>query len=75
VVANPASGSTRLEDILNDVIDFLNDKKYKYEVFLTTKKHNAWKTVEKNLRLLTSSLLVGMVPSMRRSMDSNMTCP
>lgn len=58
VVANPASGSTGLEDILNDVIDFLNDKKYKYEVFLTTKKHNAWKTVEKNFDPSFTDLLI-----------------
>ena len=58
VVANPASGSTRLEDILNDVIDFLNDKKYKYEVFLTSKKHNAWKTVEKNFDPSFTDLLI-----------------
>ncbi|MEQ8581949.1 MAG: diacylglycerol kinase family lipid kinase [Marinoscillum sp.] len=58
VVANPASGSTRLEDILNDVIDFLNDRKYKYEVFLTSKKHNAWKIVEKNFDPSFTDLLI-----------------
>ncbi len=59
VVANPASGnSKRLDHILNELVDFFTNKRFKYEVFLTQKSRNAWKTVEKNFDASFTDLVI-----------------
>ncbi|MFY0605465.1 MAG: diacylglycerol kinase family lipid kinase [Cyclobacteriaceae bacterium] len=59
VVANPASGnSKKLDHILNELVDFFSDNKLKYEVFLTQKSGNAWKTVAENLDSSFTDLVV-----------------
>jgi YegS/Rv2252/BmrU family lipid kinase len=58
IVANPASGTHQLEDILQELIDFVVSKNLKFEVVLTSKKHNAWETVEKNLDASFTDLVI-----------------
>lgn len=48
IVANPASGTKKLESVLRELIDFAVSKNYQFEVFLTSKNHNGWKTVADN---------------------------
>lgn len=49
IVANPKSGTHKLEDILHELVAFLDSlEEIEYEVYLTSKKRNAWKTVETN---------------------------
>lgn len=48
IVANPASGTKKLENILRELVDFAASKKYDFDVYLTAKSQNAWKMVEKN---------------------------
>ena len=61
VVANPASGnSKKLDHILKELVDYFSDNKFKYEVFLTLKNRNAWKTVEENLdESITDLVIIG----------------
>jgi len=58
IVANPKSGSEKLEDILNEFLEHLDAEEINYEVFLTSKKHNAWKIVEQNFNERFTDLVV-----------------
>jgi YegS/Rv2252/BmrU family lipid kinase len=61
VVANPASGKPkRLDHIINELVDFLDNYSLKYEVFLTSRSKNAWRIVEKNFdENFTDLLIIG----------------
>lgn len=60
IVANPASGTAKLDTILKELVEFLDSEDMDYSVFLTSKKHNAWKTVEKNFdESFTDLLIIG----------------
>lgn len=48
VVANPVSGIRRLERMLRELVDFYASKKYDFDIFLTSKVHNAQKTIANN---------------------------
>ena len=49
ILANPSSGSQKIELILRELIDYLVSRDYEFEVFLTSKNQNGWITVEKHL--------------------------
>lgn len=58
IVANPASGTNKVEEVLRELIDFIVSKNFNFEVFLTSKKHNAWETVEKNMDASFTDLVI-----------------
>jgi len=58
IVANPKTGTKKLEDILQELIEFLESHDLEYNVFMTTRKQNAWMIVEKNLDDTYTDLLV-----------------
>ena len=49
IVANPSTGTKKLEYILRELMDFCVARDFDFEVFLTAATQNAWKTVEKHL--------------------------
>lgn len=58
VVVNPASGAKKLEIVLRELVDFLVFKNHKFEVFLTAKSQNGWKTVEEHFDESYSDLVI-----------------
>lgn len=60
IVANPASGSRKLEKILRELVDFCAARQLKYDVFLTAQSQNGWKTVATYLdQTYTDLVIVG----------------
>ena len=49
IVANPSTGTKKLEYILRELMDFCVARDFEFEIFLTAESQNAWKTVEKHL--------------------------
>ncbi len=49
IVANPSTGTKKLENILRELMDFCVARDLEFEIFLTAESQNAWKTVEKHL--------------------------
>lgn len=58
VVANPGAGRRKIEGVLQELIDYSSSKNYDYDVFLTTKNHNATSTVKENFQQEYSDLVV-----------------
>lgn len=58
VVANPASGTRKVESTLRELVDYFASKQYPYDVFLTAKSQNAWKTVAENFTEKYTDLVV-----------------
>ena len=47
VIANPGSGIRNVEAVLRELNDYFVSKKFKFEIFLTAKSRDGWRTVEK----------------------------
>lgn len=58
IVANPATGTKKLEYILRELMDFCVARDFDFEVFLTAASQNAWLTVEKHLDETYTDLIV-----------------
>lgn len=48
VVANPVSGTKKVETILRELVDYFASKNYPFDVYLTSKSNNGWKIVADN---------------------------
>lgn len=57
-MANPASGTKKLERILRELVDFFASKNYQFDVFLTAKKQNGWKIVAENFTESCTDLVI-----------------
>ncbi len=58
IIANPKTGTQKLQDILRELIEVLEARDLEYAVFMTTKQQNAWKLTDKNLDESYSDLVI-----------------
>ncbi len=58
IVANPSTGTRKLEHILKELMDFCVARDFDFEVFLTAASQNAWITVDKHFNETFTDLVI-----------------